>query len=140
MKLCSDAQRTYKERERFEVHGSNQQISPASNASAMSAYSCLMSLSPPLSLICMSFTLSLHAVMCIRALREKRIWKQTHTRPGNTCRVSSDDIALRDRAVDVTCFSKSPWRRFSPFLSTLYPQYLFSSTLHLYGVLSHFQI
>lgn len=42
------------------------------NASAMSAYSCLMSLSPPLSLICVSFTLSLHAIMCIRALREKK--------------------------------------------------------------------
>lgn len=64
-------------------------------------------------------------------IEREKIWKQTHTRPGNTCRVSSVDIVLRDRAVDVTFFSKSPWRRFSPFLSTLYPQYLFSSMLHL---------
>lgn len=76
LKLCSDARRTQKRDSNFEVHGSHQQISPAShqwpNASAMSAHSCFMSLSPPLSFIHVSFTLSLYAIMCIRALRGKK--------------------------------------------------------------------
>lgn len=75
-----------RERERFEVHESHQQISPAShqrpNASAVSAHSCLMSLSPPLSLICVSFTLSLHAIMCIRAMREKNMETDTYSAAG----------------------------------------------------------
>ncbi len=52
--------------------------------------------------------------LCASVHWERKKYGNRHI-PG----VSSDDIVLRDRAVDVTSFSKSPWRRFSPFLSTL---------------------
>lgn len=133
-KSCSDAQRTQKARAIWSSR-CHQQISqcPISGQTLLRCQRihawCLRS--PPLSLIYVSFTLSLYAIKCIRAVREKKNMKTDIPVRQAQEMQRWVDIVLRDGAVDVTCFSKSPWRRLSPFLSALYPQCLFYSTLQL---------